>query len=42
MERAVKDETISALKLDLAKAASLVLADFRGINVKADTVAFSS
>src|SRR5678815_3753097 len=37
MERAVKEENISALKLDLAKAASLVLADFRGINVKADT-----
>jgi large subunit ribosomal protein L10 len=37
MERAVKEENISALKLDLAKAASLVLADFRGINVKSDT-----
>jgi len=37
MERAVKDENISALKLDLAKATSLILADFRGINVKADT-----
>ena len=37
MERAVKEENISALKLDLAKAASLVLADFRGISVKSDT-----
>jgi large subunit ribosomal protein L10 len=37
MERAVKEENISALKLDLAKAQSLVLADFRGINVKNDT-----
>ena len=37
MERAVKEENISALKLDLAKATSLVLADFRGINVKNDT-----
>src|SRR4029079_15350698 len=37
MERAVKDENIAALKLDLAKATSLVLADFRGINVKNDT-----
>ena len=37
MERAVKEENISALKLDLAKAQSLVLADFRGVNVKNDT-----
>jgi large subunit ribosomal protein L10 len=37
MERAVKDETIGALKADLAKAASLVLADFRGLTVKVDT-----
>ena len=37
MERAVKDENIAALKLDLAKAQSLVLADFRGITVKNDT-----
>jgi large subunit ribosomal protein L10 len=37
MERAVKEENISALKLDLVKAASLVLADFRGITVKSDT-----
>ena len=37
MERAVKDENIGALKADLAKATSLVLADFRGISVKNDT-----
>jgi large subunit ribosomal protein L10 len=37
MERLVKEENISALKLDLAKAQSLVLADFRGVTVKADT-----
>src|SRR5512138_266409 len=37
MERVVKDENIAALKLDLAKAQSLVLADFRGITVKNDT-----
>jgi large subunit ribosomal protein L10 len=37
MEKAVKEENISALKLDLAKATSLVLADFRGISVKSDT-----
>jgi len=37
MERAVKEENIKALKSDLAKATSLVLADFRGITVKADT-----
>ena len=37
MERVVKDENISALKTALAKATSLVLADFRGITVKNDT-----
>ena len=37
MERAVKEENITSLKGDLAKALSLVLADFRGINVKNDT-----
>ena len=37
MERAVKEENIASLKDDLAKATSLVLADFRGINVKNDT-----
>jgi len=37
MERAVKEENIASLKGDLAKATSLVLADFRGINVKNDT-----
>jgi large subunit ribosomal protein L10 len=37
MEKAVKEENISALKTALAKATSLVLADFRGITVKADT-----
>jgi len=37
MERAVKEEAISSLKADLAKATSLVLADFRGISVKNDT-----
>ena len=37
MERAVKEENIGALKADLAKATSLVLADFRGITVKSDT-----
>ena len=37
MERAVKEENIAALKGDLAKATSLVLADFRGITVKNDT-----
>jgi large subunit ribosomal protein L10 len=37
MERAVKEENIASLKLDLAKAQSLVLADFRGITVKNDT-----
>ena len=37
MERSVKETNIAALKSDLAKASSLVLADFRGINVKNDT-----
>ena len=37
MERAVKEENITALKGALAKATSLVLADFRGIKVKNDT-----
>ena len=37
MERAVKEENIASLKGDLAKATSLVLADFRGITVKSDT-----
>src|SRR5262252_25381 len=37
MERAVKEENVASLKGDLAKAQSLVLADFRGINVKNDT-----
>src|SRR5579863_7056579 len=37
MERVVKEENISALKLDLAKAQSLIIADFRGVTVKADT-----
>ncbi len=37
MERVVKEENIAALKTDLAKATSLVLADFRGISVKSDT-----
>jgi large subunit ribosomal protein L10 len=37
MEKAVKEENISMLKADLAKATSLVLADFRGLTVKADT-----
>jgi large subunit ribosomal protein L10 len=37
MERAVKEENIASLKGDLAKATSLVLADFRGITVKNDT-----
>ena len=37
MERAVKEENIKELKANLAKATSLVLADFRGITVKADT-----
>jgi large subunit ribosomal protein L10 len=37
MEKVVKEENISALKASLAKATSLVLADFRGISVKSDT-----
>jgi len=37
MERAAKEENIGALKADLAKAASLILADFRGLPVKVDT-----
>jgi large subunit ribosomal protein L10 len=37
MERAVKEENIGALKAELAKATSLVIADFRGITVKSDT-----
>src|SRR5205823_777559 len=37
MERAVKEENVASLKADLSKALSLVLADFRGINVKSDT-----
>ena len=36
MERAVKEENIAALKGDLAKATSLVLADFRGVSVKSE------
>ncbi|MES1157764.1 MAG: 50S ribosomal protein L10, partial [Haliangium ochraceum] len=37
MERIGKDEAVGLLKADLAKVASLVLADFRGVTVKADT-----
>jgi large subunit ribosomal protein L10 len=37
MERITKEENIGALKADLAKATSLVLADFRGLPVKTDT-----
>ena len=37
MLKEVKEENISALKLELAKAASLVITDFRGITVKNDT-----
>jgi len=37
MLKEVKAENISALKLELAKAASLVITDFRGITVKNDT-----
>ena len=37
MLKEVKEENIAALKLELAKAASLVVADFRGISVKNDT-----
>src|SRR6266850_1974823 len=37
MLKTVKEENITALKADLGKAMSLVLADFRGISVKSDT-----
>jgi large subunit ribosomal protein L10 len=37
MERAEKNESVGALKADLSKAVSLVLADFRGLTVKNDT-----
>jgi large subunit ribosomal protein L10 len=37
MERLEKNESVGALKADLAKAVSLVLADFRGMTVKNDT-----
>jgi len=37
MERTEKAEAVGALKSDLAKATSLVLADFRGLTVKVDT-----
>ena len=37
MLKEVKEENITALKLELAKAASLVITDFRGITVKNDT-----
>ena len=37
MLKAVKEESITALKSELAKAMSLVVADFRGIGVKNDT-----
>jgi large subunit ribosomal protein L10 len=37
VERAVKDEAIGTLKEKLAKAQSLVLADFRGLTVESDT-----
>jgi len=37
MERTQKEEAIGALKADLVKAASLVLADFRGLTVNHDT-----
>jgi large subunit ribosomal protein L10 len=37
MLKSVKEENIADLKADLAKAASLVVADFRGISVKNDT-----
>jgi large subunit ribosomal protein L10 len=37
MERTEKAEAVGALKSDLAKATSLVLADFRGLTVKIDT-----
>lgn len=37
MLKSVKEENIAALKLELAKAVSLVVADFRGLSVKNDT-----
>lgn len=37
MERTQKDTAVGVLKSELARAASLVLADFRGLTVKADT-----
>jgi len=37
MERTVKQENIESLKAKLARAQSLVLADFRGITVETDT-----
>jgi large subunit ribosomal protein L10 len=37
MERSEKNREVDALKADLAKAASFVLADFRGLTVKVDT-----
>ena len=37
MERTQKEEAIGALKADLVKASSLILADFRGLTVKVDT-----
>jgi large subunit ribosomal protein L10 len=37
MERTEKAEAVDLLKLDLAKATSLILADFRGLTVKVDT-----
>jgi len=37
MERTQKEEAVGGLKADLAKATSLVLADFRGLTVKVDT-----
>jgi len=37
MDRVEKNENVNLLKADLVKAQSLVLADFRGLPVKADT-----
>jgi large subunit ribosomal protein L10 len=37
MERTQKEEAVGILKADLAKAASLVLADFRGLTVNVDS-----
>jgi large subunit ribosomal protein L10 len=37
VERTEKKAVVGALKADLAKAASVVLADFRGLTVKVDT-----